>query len=132
MESRPPTSKLRRLYLERRICTPAVRTAAVNLGLLVRVQSKALQNVTAGRIFAADDDVPYVDDRDDVASAITECWWREHAGGLDALSRIREAQGRTAATERHLDAAVAGGRGELGRHRCRSRYGTPACPRAVR
>ena len=78
--------------------------------LLVRVPSASLENLAEGRIFAPDEDVPYLDDRDDVATMVRDRWWREHAGGMDALVRVTEARARVTAADRELDAAVAAAR----------------------
>lgn len=74
--------------------------------LLVRVPSAALEDVQAGRIYAADGDVVDVDFRDDVADMATDRWHREHLDGPQALTRIRDARGRVAAAEQELDGAV--------------------------
>jgi len=74
--------------------------------LLVRVPSAALEDVPAGRIYAADGDVIDVDFRDDVAGMATDRWHREHLDGPQALGRIRDARGRVSAAERELGAAV--------------------------
>lgn len=74
--------------------------------LLVRVPSATLEDVRAGRIYAADGDVVDVDFRDDVAAMATGRWHREHLDGPQALGRIRDARGRVAAAERELHEAV--------------------------
>lgn len=74
--------------------------------LLVRVPSAALEDVPAGRIYAADGDVIDVDFRDDVADMATNRWHSEHLDGPQALTRIRDARGRLAAADQELDGAV--------------------------
>jgi hypothetical protein len=74
--------------------------------LLVRVPSAALEDVPAGRIYAADEDVAYVDDREDVSAAAVDRWQREHVAGPQALARIRTAREQVAVAERELGAAV--------------------------
>ena len=74
--------------------------------LLVRVPSPALEDLQIGRICAADGDVAYVSDRDDVSAAVVDRWKREHVAGPQALARIRTAREQVAAAELELGTAV--------------------------
>lgn len=59
--------------------------------LLERVPSEALEDVAAGRIWAPDDEVAYVDSREDVEQVARHRWQREHLRGLVAIAAVREA-----------------------------------------
>jgi hypothetical protein len=74
--------------------------------LLVRVPSKELEDLAAARVFATDEDVAYVDGRDDVADLGYRLWWRNHTAKADALSRVENARARVLAANRELDDAV--------------------------
>lgn len=75
--------------------------------LLLRVPSKALEDLEAGKIYAADADVIDVGDREDVEAAVLDRWESEHMQASAAVTRIRAARAQTAAAERDLEAAVA-------------------------
>lgn len=72
--------------------------------LLTRVPSKALEDATAGRIFAMDDEVIDVDESHfEVLLAI---WRRDHVDKLDALAAVREARQRARVAQDDLDTAA--------------------------
>ncbi len=75
--------------------------------VFTRVPSTTLENLGARRIFAADDDVAYVSERDDVQHAAVELWRSEHAFGIDALTEVEAATEAAAQAKLRLDAAVA-------------------------
>ncbi|MGI8765294.1 MAG: hypothetical protein ACR2KM_02125 [Gemmatimonadaceae bacterium] len=72
-----------------------------------RVPSKTQEDLAARRIFAADDDVAYVSERDDVQGAAVELWRSEHAFGIDALAEVEAAAAALSQAKLRLDAAVA-------------------------
>ncbi len=75
--------------------------------LLARVPSRSLEDVSGGRIYAADEDVIYVADGGEVEEQLRRRWTTEHAGGREALARVVAAQERVRQAEHELDAAVA-------------------------
>jgi len=75
--------------------------------VFTRVPSKTLEDLTARRVFAADDDVAYVSERDDVQGAAVGLWRSEHAFGIDALTELKAAAAAAAQAKLRLDAAVA-------------------------
>ncbi len=72
-----------------------------------RVPSKTLEDLPARRIFAADDHVAYVSERDDVHDTAVELWRSEHTFGTDALTEVQAAAAAAAQAKLRLDAAVA-------------------------
>jgi len=66
-----------------------------------------LRDLAARRVFAADDDVAYVSERDDVQSAAVGLWRSEHAFGVDALAEVEAAAAAAAQAKLRLAAAVA-------------------------
>ncbi len=95
------------------VCCDCYRTASLGpastwIGpVFTRVPSKTLENLAARRIFAADDDVAYAADRQDVRDAAVELWRAEHAFGIDALAEVEAAAAAGAQAKLRLDAAVA-------------------------
>ena len=95
------------------VCCDCYRTASFGapsswIGPVVtRVPSKTLENLAARRIFAADDDVAYVSERDDVQGAAVGLWRAEHAFGIDALTEVEAAAAAASQAKLRLDAAVA-------------------------
>lgn len=75
--------------------------------LLPRVPSNALEDIAEGGIYAADEDIPGVTTREDVDTLVQDRWWREHAGGQEALARVQHARKQFAAIEQELANAVA-------------------------
>ncbi|MDE9363997.1 hypothetical protein PZ938_00110 [Luteipulveratus sp. YIM 133132] len=64
-------------------------------GLLIRVPSPTLEDLPGRRVYAADDDVVDVDDRDDVDELGRQVWRTEHADRhtlLDQLDRAVDAE----------------------------------------
>lgn len=81
--------------------------------LLVRVPSKALEDLDGGRIYAADEDVIYVGDGDDAHEAVLRQLWRsEHVDERDALARITAARSSIEVLERELEDAVSRARAQ--------------------
>lgn len=78
--------------------------------LIVRVPSTVLEDLAQLRVYAGDDDVPYVGDRPDVEDAARALWVRQHAGAANALRSIREAAQAVSEAQRELDLAVRHGR----------------------
>lgn len=76
--------------------------------LIQRVPSKALQDIAGGKLYAVDEDVPYVDDTH--YEELVALWRREHVDGLSGLAAISEATSRIAAAEHDLNAAAAAAR----------------------
>ena len=75
--------------------------------VFTRVPSTALENPSALRIFAVDEDVADVSDRGDVAAVTVDVWRSEHGFGIDALAEVESAATAAAAAKERLDAAVA-------------------------
>jgi len=75
--------------------------------VFTRVPSKALETLAARRIFAADDEVPYVSEREEVRDAAVSLWRSEHAFGIDALAEVEAAAAAASQAKLRLDAAVA-------------------------
>jgi len=75
--------------------------------VFTRVPSTRLEHLTARRIFAPDDEIVYVSEREDVHDAAVELWRSEHAFGVDALTEVQAAAGAAAQAKLRLDAAVA-------------------------
>ncbi len=75
--------------------------------VFTRVPSKTLENLAARRIFAADDDVAYAAEREDVQDAAAGLWRAEHAFGTDALAEVEAAATAAAQAKLRLDAAAA-------------------------
>lgn len=73
----------------------------------VRVPSTSLEDVAVGQIFAADDETPDLESREDVAAAARSLWQREHLRLVDVDDEIvlALAAHRSAATA--IDVAVA-------------------------
>lgn len=72
----------------------------------VRVPSRALQDVAAGKIYASDDDVADVSIRADVEAAALTLLRREHLDGDMAVAEIQAARQEVARAQTRLDAAV--------------------------
>jgi hypothetical protein len=70
------------------------------------VPRRDLEDLGVGRIFAVDQDVAYVAERDDVDEAVRSLWWREHAAKADALTSVESARARVLAASWELDDAV--------------------------
>ncbi len=75
--------------------------------VFTRVPSKTLENLAARRVFAADDEVAYACEREDVQDAAVGLWRSEHAFGIDALTEVGAAAAAAAQAKLRLDAAVA-------------------------
>ena len=78
--------------------------------LLVRVPSKALEDVPSGRIYATDNDVAYVSEIHD--EAICGLWRSQHADEKDALASISATRDQLANLEQQLTTAVAHARAQ--------------------
>jgi len=95
------------------VCCDCYRTASFGapsswIGpIFTRVPSTTLEDLAARRVFAADDDVAYVSERDDVQGAAVELWRCEHAYGTDALTEVEAAAAALSQAKLRLDAAVA-------------------------
>jgi hypothetical protein len=74
--------------------------------LWTRVPSRIQQDLTAFRLFAADDDVVDVSYADDVGSAARSMWRREHIDAIDAIAPIKAAVASIRTAHIALDAAV--------------------------
>ncbi|MCM0621787.1 hypothetical protein [Nocardioides bruguierae] len=72
--------------------------------LIARVPSQALEDPSAGRIFANDHDVFGVDDT--YFETFTAIWRREHVEGQSALNAITRARRAVAVAEQDLEDAV--------------------------
>lgn len=72
-----------------------------------RVPSRSLEDVAAGRLYAADDETLDVSGREDVSSVALELWQREHLAPADADAAIVQALKAHWATSVAIDAAVA-------------------------
>ncbi len=79
--------------------------------VFTRVPSKALEHPAALRIFAPDEEVAHVTDREDIEDAARDLWRSEHAFSVDALAEVSAAAEAAAAARARLDAA-----GALARH----------------
>lgn len=75
--------------------------------VFTRVPSKTLEILTAGRIFAPDDDIAYAADRQDVRDAAVELWRPEHVFGSDDLTEVEAAAAAASQARLRLDAAAA-------------------------
>ena len=75
--------------------------------VFTRVPSKALEDPKARRVYATDDDVVFVSDREDVHEVAYDLWRSEHAFGADALGEVEAAAQAAAAAKERLDVAVA-------------------------
>jgi len=75
--------------------------------VFTRVPSKTQEDLAARRIFAADDEVAYVGERDEVRDAAVALLRSEHAFGVDALAEVEAAAAAAAQAKLRLDAAVA-------------------------
>ncbi len=75
--------------------------------VFTQVPSKTLEDLAARRVFAADDDVVYVSEREDVRAAAVGLWRSEHAFGIDALTEVEAASAAVSQAKLRLDAAVA-------------------------
>jgi len=75
--------------------------------VFTRVPSKALEDPKALRVYATDEDVVFVSDREDVHEVAHDLWRSEHAFGADALGEVEAAAQAAAAAKERLDAAVA-------------------------
>lgn len=78
--------------------------------LWIRVPSRALEDLSAHRIHATDEETWTVDDRDDVHAAVEHQWHTEHAEPFAVLDEIREAQADLARATTRLDDAVCAAR----------------------
>ena len=75
--------------------------------VFTRVPSRALEDPKALKIFAADDDVVYASDREDVEETAMDLWRSEHGFSIDALVAVEAAAEAAAAAKERLAAAVA-------------------------
>ena len=94
------------------ICCDCYQAESSRLGttwvgpVFARVPSKALENVAERRIYAPDEDVAYVSEREDVQEVVVDLWRAEHAFAHDALVEVEAAAQAAAAARQRLDAAV--------------------------
>ena len=72
-----------------------------------RVPSPSLESMRARRIFAADEEVPYLAERPEVEDAARELWRVEHVFGTDAVGEVQAAAVGAARAELRLETAVA-------------------------
>lgn len=75
--------------------------------VFTRVPSKALEDPKALRLYATDEDVVLVSDREDVHEVAYDLWRSEHAFGADALGEVEAAARAAASAKERLDSAVA-------------------------
>lgn len=75
--------------------------------VFTRVPSQALESPHEFKIFAADEDVAFVADREDVAQVAMDLWRSEHGFGLDALAEVEAAAAAAVSAKERLDVAVA-------------------------
>lgn len=75
--------------------------------VFTRAPSKALEDPRALRVYATDEDVVFVSEREDVYEVAHDLWRSEHAFGADALGEVDAAAQAAAAAKQRLDAAVA-------------------------
>ena len=68
--------------------------------------SKALEDIAAYKVYAADEDVIDVDLRSDVEEAAREQWRREHVDAIDAGGAVEDAVRSLRTAQANLDAAV--------------------------
>jgi hypothetical protein len=79
----------------------------VSKQLWIRVPSTALQDLTARKLYAPDEDVVDVGHGgDDVEQAVREEWRAEHIDAIDAGAAIHDAMSAQRAADAQLDAAV--------------------------
>ena len=74
--------------------------------VFTRVPSKALEDLSRRTIYAPDDDVAYVSEREDVGDVVVDLWRSEHAFAHDALVEVKAAAEAAAEAKLRLDAAV--------------------------
>jgi len=67
--------------------------------VFTRVPSKALEDPKALRVYAADEDVVFASDREDVHEVAHDLWRSEHAFGADALGEVEAAAQAAAAAK---------------------------------
>lgn len=75
--------------------------------VFTRVPSRALENPSEFKIFAVDEDVAFVPDREDVEQIAIDLWRSEHGFGMDALAELEAAAAATVSARERLDVAVA-------------------------
>lgn len=75
--------------------------------VFTRVPSQTLESIRELRIFAEDDDVPYVGERPEIGDAARELWRIEHAFAVDAITELEAASEASAQARLRLDAAAA-------------------------
>lgn len=75
--------------------------------VLTRVPSQTLENPKDLKIFAADHDVAFVPDREDVEQVAIDLWRSEHSFGMDALTEVEAAARAAVSAKERLDVAVA-------------------------
>jgi hypothetical protein len=78
----------------------------VSKQLWVRVPSKALEDPTAHKLYAVDEDVVDIAERADVANAAWAAWRAEHIDAIDAGAAIHDAVSAQRAADAQLGAAV--------------------------
>ena len=76
-------------------------------GLISRVAFRQSEDVTAGRVYAADDDVVLVQDRADVADLVRSIWSEQHVRPDGTLRILKDARARAALANRDLERAIA-------------------------
>jgi hypothetical protein len=74
--------------------------------LLKRVTAEHLEDISAGKVFAADEDVAYVGDRDDVADAAHAAWADQHVRPREALIEVARAREGLASAVEALNRAM--------------------------
>ncbi len=94
------------------ICCDCSRPGSVSYTTWVgpvftRVPSKALEDPRALKVYAVDEDVAFVDERDDVAEVAHDLWRSEHGFGADALGEVESAANAAREAKERLDTAVA-------------------------
>lgn len=72
-----------------------------------RVPSAALEDVPHLKVYAPDDDVAYVSERDDVEQVAVDLWRSGHVFSDDAISAVQAASEALAAAKTRLDSSVA-------------------------
>ncbi len=69
--------------------------------------SPSLESIRAHRIFATDEEVPYVSERSNVEHAANGLWRLEHVFGTDAVGEVQAAAADAAQADLRLETAVA-------------------------
>lgn len=88
-------------------CSAARATTTWTGPTFTRVPSPSLESIRERRIFATDDEVPYVSERPEVEDAARELWSLEHVFGADAVGEVEAAAAGAVQADLRLETAVA-------------------------